>query len=99
MFQWLFSTITYPVLLLTPLYYVFAPLIVFVQVSLDFLVFTPYKITAYLLDLVYPIYVVVGAACIAGVLLGGLGRIATFRLTDAVYPPAERRKRVKSKSG
>ncbi|KAF8920827.1 hypothetical protein CPB85DRAFT_513591 [Mucidula mucida] len=94
--QWLFTKITYPVIILTPLYYILAPFVVLAQVSLDFLVFTPYRVIVYFLDLVYPIYVLVGVACIVGLMVGGLGRLATARLSMAVYPK-ESAKRVKAK--
>ncbi|KAF9031357.1 hypothetical protein BDZ89DRAFT_1063982 [Hymenopellis radicata] len=94
--KWLFTKVTYPVILLTPLYYILAPFVVLAQVSLDFLVFTPYRVIVYFLDLVYPIYVLVGVACIVGLMVGGLGRLATMRITMAVYPK-EPSKRVTAK--
>ncbi|KAL0577283.1 hypothetical protein V5O48_004711 [Marasmius crinis-equi] len=56
------------------LLYVFAPAIVFVQILLEVIIYTPYRVLVYLSDVVYPLYVFCGVACITGVLAGGFGR-------------------------
>ncbi|KIK63807.1 hypothetical protein GYMLUDRAFT_454921 [Collybiopsis luxurians FD-317 M1] len=76
------STLSYPTLLLLPpagfilsiTFYLFAPVIVFFQVLLDVLVFTPYNLALYFLDAVYPLYVFCGVASITGILIGLLAK-------------------------
>jgi hypothetical protein len=72
------STLLYPsfiiispiTLVLSALLYILAPATVLAQVILDILVFTPYHFAVYLVDLIYPIYVFCGVACIIGVIIG-----------------------------
>jgi len=56
------------------LLYVFAPVIVFSQLVVTIFLFGPYNITLYLLDALYPLYVLAGVACITGGVLGITGR-------------------------
>ncbi|KAG7443598.1 uncharacterized protein BT62DRAFT_1008956 [Guyanagaster necrorhizus] len=94
--QWALSKASYPVILLSPFpvfIYVFAPLIVFTQVALDIVVFTPARTILSLLELVYPLYVLMGIACITGLLVGGIGRLLTLRiLVWGIALPVERSK-------
>ncbi|TFY68770.1 hypothetical protein EVG20_g3428 [Dentipellis fragilis] len=57
-------------LMLPAVLYVFAPFIVTSQILLDAFVVIPYRVTVYILQVVYPLYVFVGVACICGALLG-----------------------------
>jgi hypothetical protein len=61
--------------------HVLAPLIISVQILLDFLVFTPISIVRAVAIALYPIYVFVGVACIAGLVMGTAGRMLAQSLT------------------
>ena len=56
------------------LLYLFAPVIVFSELVVTIFFFAPYKSTLYLLDALYPLYVLAGVACITGAVLGIAGR-------------------------
>ena len=56
------------------LLYILAPVIVFSEVVATIIFYGPYKITLYLLDALYPLYVLIGVACITGGVLGFAGR-------------------------
>ncbi|KAF8331005.1 hypothetical protein F5887DRAFT_1178369 [Amanita rubescens] len=66
-----------PVILLSPLpiiLYILSPVFTFCNVLFDMLVLMPFRMAAYLLDALYPLYVFCGVACITGCLLGLGGR-------------------------
>ncbi|KAK0202792.1 hypothetical protein DFS33DRAFT_1342825 [Desarmillaria ectypa] len=90
--QWALSKASYP--LFSPvLIYAFAPLIVFTQTTLDIVVFTPARTILFLLEFVYPLFILVGVACITGLLVGGVGRLLTSRvLVWGIGSQVERRK-------
>ena len=54
--------------------YLFAPVFVFSKLVMTVFFFGPYKIILYFLDALYPLYVLVGVACITGGVLGIVGR-------------------------
>ncbi|KAJ7073381.1 hypothetical protein B0H15DRAFT_806766 [Mycena belliarum] len=84
------KAVAHPLILLSPfplLLYVLAPVIVFVQISLDVVWFTPYHAILYLSDAFYPAYVFVGVACITGGLLGISGRLTVLGLNSLLAPP------------
>ncbi|KAF8809861.1 hypothetical protein BYT27DRAFT_7135682 [Phlegmacium glaucopus] len=56
------------------LLYLFAPVIVFLEIVLTVFFYWPYTTTLYLLEAFYPLYVLVGVACITGGVLGLAGR-------------------------
>ena len=56
------------------LLYLFAPVVVFSNIVLTIFFFAPYKSILYLLDALYPLYVLAGVACITGGVLGIAGR-------------------------
>lgn len=56
------------------LLYILAPAIVFVQLVVIVVFYGPYKIILYLLDALYPLYILTGVACITGGVLGFAGR-------------------------
>ncbi|KAH0580119.1 hypothetical protein H2248_002925 [Termitomyces sp. 'cryptogamus'] len=64
--------------------YLFAPLIVFLDIVSDIFIRWPRSIVLYLLDAFYPVYVFCGVACIVGVLVGSTGRLVTQVLVDIV---------------
>ncbi|KAF8969547.1 hypothetical protein BDZ97DRAFT_1915104 [Flammula alnicola] len=67
-----------PLLLLSPLpvlSYIFAPLLVFLDIVATIFIRSPYRILVYLLDALFPLYVFCGVACITGGLLGLIGRV------------------------
>jgi len=55
--------------------YLSAPLTVFLDAVMEIFIRWPYAIVLYLLDILYPVYVFVGVACIVGSLVGITGRI------------------------
>ncbi|KAJ7056002.1 hypothetical protein C8F01DRAFT_1373024 [Mycena amicta] len=55
--------------------YLLAPLFIVIQLALDTLVYTPLRLVSYLADALYPVYVLVGVACITGGILGLSGRV------------------------
>ncbi len=91
--QWALSKASYPLFSPLPVFiYAFAPLIIFTQVTLDIVVFSPARTVVSLLEFVYPLYVLVGVACITGLLVGGVGRLLTLRiLVWSVDLPVKRR--------
>ncbi|KAK0467230.1 uncharacterized protein EV420DRAFT_1636256 [Desarmillaria tabescens] len=92
--HWALSKASYPIFSPLPVFiYAFAPLTVFTQVTLNIVVFTPARAILSLLEFIYPLYVLVGVACITGLLVGGVGRLLTLRiLVWGVGSPVERRK-------
>ncbi|KAF8644372.1 hypothetical protein AX16_008505 [Volvariella volvacea WC 439] len=77
----LFSRLSKPYLflLLVPLLYLSAPVVVFVQTAYNVFLRLPFGITLYILEAIYPLYVFVGVACITGAILGlGSRRLATI---------------------
>ncbi|KAG6811608.1 hypothetical protein H0H92_006623 [Tricholoma furcatifolium] len=64
--------------------YIFAPVTVLVGILQDVFLRWPYTAALYLLDAFYPIYVLVGVACIVGLFIGGVGRLVTILLVDLV---------------
>ncbi|KAF9270809.1 hypothetical protein L218DRAFT_58669 [Marasmius fiardii PR-910] len=70
--------------------YVLAPFIVFVQIILGLVVFTPYSAFVYLTDAIYPLYVFCGIACIVGVLMGVLGKLLAMWATVAFMELTEK---------
>ena len=56
------------------LLYLFAPVIVFSELVVTIFFFAPYKSILYLLNALYPLYVLAGVACITGGVLGITGR-------------------------
>jgi hypothetical protein len=84
------SYITYSILLLSPLplvLYVLSPALVLGQILLDVLIFTPYNAVSSLAGIMYPLYVLLGIACLIGAAMGVSGRQLVRMLNDAVYPP------------
>ncbi|TFK52276.1 hypothetical protein OE88DRAFT_1644006 [Heliocybe sulcata] len=61
-------------LLYRPLSYILAPAVLFVSIILDFFVWTPLAVIRYLAEQAYPIYLLVGVACILGVVIGVVTR-------------------------
>ncbi|PPQ96628.1 hypothetical protein CVT26_010669 [Gymnopilus dilepis] len=64
--------------------YVLAPVIVFLQLALNAFVWSPYRVALYLLDALYPLYVLCGVACITGGILGFAARMISQILVDNV---------------
>ncbi|TRM70569.1 hypothetical protein BD626DRAFT_554543 [Schizophyllum amplum] len=70
--------------------YLCAPAIVFVSLILQAFVLAPYRTVAWVLELVYPVYVLVGVACIVGGIVGGVARLgAQFAVDQCVVREAE----------
>lgn len=67
----LVRTITYPIALLISLFIsVFQPVFVFLGILLQGFVVVPFKALVAIIDFLYPVYVFVGVACLAGGLVG-----------------------------
>ncbi|KAF8153860.1 hypothetical protein B0H34DRAFT_640116, partial [Crassisporium funariophilum] len=64
--------------------YVFAPVTVFADIITTIFIRTPYRTAVYLLDALFPLYVLCGVACITGGVLGLLGRMLCRVLVNAV---------------
>jgi hypothetical protein len=62
--------------------YILAVVVVFVKISLDVLIYSPYCAIIYLSDAFYPAYIFFGVVCITGGLLGLVGHITG---NDVVY--------------
>jgi hypothetical protein len=69
------------------IFYLMAPLFVFIETLVDIFVHVPYEIAMNLLDTFYPIYVFCGVACITGGLLGLTGRIISSILVHLLEEP------------
>ncbi|KAI0073667.1 hypothetical protein K474DRAFT_170000 [Panus rudis PR-1116 ss-1] len=72
----------------TPILYLLSPFLLFAQIVLDGLVYTPYRILAYLVYSLYPIYVLVGTACIAAGVLGMTARFVTHIVKSILLDPS-----------
>jgi hypothetical protein len=86
------SFLSYPILALSPLplvLYAISPVVVLSQIILDALVFTPYRLATIFLGIIYPIYVLVGVACLTGAMLGISGRGVVGMLNAVMDPPQE----------
>ena len=77
------------------LLYLFAPVIVFSELVVTIFFFAPYKSILYLLDALYPLYVLAGVACIAGGVLGIAGRGISQLLVHLLQVRTEETRRVK----
>ncbi|KAL1749294.1 hypothetical protein HDZ31DRAFT_59578 [Schizophyllum fasciatum] len=66
--------------------YLCAPVIVFSSLLFQAFVLAPYRTLLWVLDLVYPAYVVVGIACIVGAIVGGIARLAAQFAVDQCVP-------------
>ncbi|KAK2459463.1 hypothetical protein APHAL10511_008523 [Amanita phalloides] len=81
------SKFSKPILFLSPIpiiFYLISPIVVFCDVVLDLLIWTPLRTAIYLFDALYPVYVLGGVACITGCLLGLLGRYMSDTLVKFV---------------
>lgn len=70
--------------LISPLTYLLAPFTTFAAILLSFTLLTPYRLILWLLDALFPIYVLCGVACITGSILGWGGRALSLGLVRAV---------------
>jgi hypothetical protein len=75
---WPLTSVTIPIV-----NYIFAPVFVFLSLTLDALVLTPYSYFLYILHVLYPVYVFCGVAFIISVIIGYGGR-ATVALLKMV---------------
>ncbi|KAI4523091.1 hypothetical protein K525DRAFT_283076 [Schizophyllum commune Loenen D] len=66
--------------------YLCAPLIVFGSLVLQAFVIAPYNTITWVLDLAYPVYVLVGVACIVGGIVGGVARLAAQFAVEQCVP-------------
>ncbi|KAJ7775368.1 hypothetical protein B0H16DRAFT_42886 [Mycena metata] len=66
------------------LLYILAPGLVFVHIFLDVFVYFPYRAILYVADAIYPVYVFLGVACVAGALIGLSGRLAVLGATHVL---------------
>ena len=84
------SYMIYPILFLSPLpliLYILSPVLVLGSILLDALIVTPYYAVSSLAGIVYPLYVLLGIACLSGAFMGVSGRIISRMLNAVVYPP------------
>ncbi|KAF5368862.1 hypothetical protein D9758_002878 [Tetrapyrgos nigripes] len=101
---WLIQTTTRPVLLPIPiLAFVFAPVIVLGEILFDIFVATPYNVFVYVLDVLYPFYVFCGVACLVGLFIGLVARLAVLYATTLLLGeeavPAKTRQNESRRSG
>src|SRR4051794_26084469 len=67
-----------PIAVLSPvpvLLYIFAPVIVFMDIITTIFIRAPYAVVVYLLDALFPLYVFCGVACITGGIIGLTARL------------------------
>ncbi|KAJ7433706.1 hypothetical protein B0H11DRAFT_1758718, partial [Mycena galericulata] len=86
------KVIAHPIVFLSPfpvLLYIAAPIIVFVQLILEVVMYSPYRAILFVSDVFYPAYVFVGVACITGAVLGLSGRLAVLGVLYAFNGPAQ----------
>ena len=100
-FKYFLSPISsFRLLLLWPvpiLLYLFAPVIVFSGLVVTIFFSAPYKIILYLLDALYPLYVLTGVACITGGVLGIAGRELSRLLVYLLQDRTDETRRSKGK--
>jgi hypothetical protein len=95
----LISSTSRSILFFSPLpiaLYFFAPAFVFLQIVANILIVLPYRITLSVLDILYPLYVFFGVACITGTLVGLSGRLITELLIQAAYVDHTRIRKVET---
>lgn len=76
-----------PLLRLSPLpiiLYLIAPLVVFIDIVVTLFIRTPYRTVTYLLEDLFPIYVLCGVACITGVVVGLAARGISSVIVNAL---------------
>ncbi|KAF9528781.1 hypothetical protein CPB83DRAFT_298313 [Crepidotus variabilis] len=81
-----------PLLVLWPLpilLYIFAPVTFFLDLATTLFIRLPYWSLAYILDAVYPLYVLLGVACITGGLIGIGGRALCHILITSLALPTD----------
>jgi polyferredoxin len=76
--------------------YLLAPAFVFLQVTTDLFMVLPYRIVLAFLDVVFPLYVFCGVACITGALVGFSGRLLTSILVEAARDEHMRSRKLQS---
>jgi len=77
-------------LVLSPLpilLYIIAPITTFIDVSTTIFIRLPYVTFLYLADALYPLYVLVGVACITGCIFGYGGRLLVRTVVNAIVGP------------
>jgi hypothetical protein len=87
------------ILIFSPLpivFYLLAPIFVFLQVVTDIFVVLPYRTALALLDVFYPVYVFCGVACITGALVGLSGRLLTAILVEVAHDKHIRSRKLES---
>ncbi|TFK88834.1 hypothetical protein K466DRAFT_585190 [Polyporus arcularius HHB13444] len=78
-------------LLYSPIAYLLAPVFVLLRVLLDVFILTPYAIITSVARNVYPIYVFIGSAVICALMLGGLARLLSSSIQNALFAPRSAR--------
>jgi len=66
------------------LIYLLAPFTTFAAILISITLYTPYRFILWLLDALFPVYVLCGVACITGSILGLGGRTLSLSLVRAV---------------
>lgn len=77
--------------------YLFAPLTVFLSYLAVIFIISPWSTLVYLLDVLHPLYVFFGVACLTGMLLGLLARYLAGVLIVTLDPPPNSMKPRKSR--
>jgi len=78
--RWSFSPF---ILVYPPISYLVAPLLAFAAMIINIFFLTPFRMTCYVFNSLYPVYVFCGVACITGIVVGMGGRRLSALLTRA----------------
>jgi hypothetical protein len=84
-------------LVLSPLpilLYIIAPITTFIDVTTTLFIRLPYRTFLYLADALYPLYVLIGVACITGCLFGYGGRLLVGAIVDSIVGPPGRQSKI-----
>ena len=81
----IFKLVLYPLPVIS---YIIAPITIFIDVVLTIFIRVPYRTFLYVADAFYPVYVLLGVACITGCLFGYCGRILTRFLLN-LFPDGQ----------
>lgn len=71
----------------SPILYILSPFLLFLRVTIQVFILTPYRVTVYLLDELYPVYAFVGTAVICATLVGLGARLAIWGVNWMLFDP------------
>ncbi|KAL4245963.1 hypothetical protein ABKN59_008884 [Abortiporus biennis] len=88
-FVYFFRVLLWPIpVLVAPILYLLAPVYVLLNLLVDILILTPYRIIAAVAYTLYPLYVLIGIACICAGIIGITARYSSYAVIVAIMEPS-----------